>query len=507
MKSKNLKKTTSWLERINPLWGLSLRESQLIYDTARMGNYARLQYIYSQIEKTDPVLLTCVERRSSALLGLGWKVVVNKGVSEEEGAEQIAKTEEMLNGIDNLTDAIEHLGLSFFRGFSHCSPLYDENGNCYHIDLLNSWNFCQDPNTGRWHWNADANGGASFDQLPEIPSGELISVVRPRAIDYPALPIYIRQALAERNWGRFLERYGIPPCIITMPANATREQEEEYKQAAAMVAEALNGTLPAGSAVNFATEARGTDPFSAFIEHQQKLVVLLATGGTLTSLAEAGSGTLAGNAQMDVWREIVSRDASIIGNAINKVLVTPYLERVFGEAKCHFELGKDAEQSPLEILQLAKELTSAGYKADPQWITEKTGIKLAEAEAPLLVPETNKTEPKTNKEQEDEEDEEPLEPMANTKSKRKLTRAEKALKKDLSNTLKSAKAILDAKSDAEFYNLAQAFVSADAEEIGLDCSNLEAHLAEVLANTFAETTAEIKDDEPYEMKLDDGDEQ
>lgn len=48
-----------------------------------------------------------------------------------------------------------------------------------------------------------------------------------------------------------------------------------------------------------------------------------------TSLAEDGSGTLAGNAQMDVWRQIVSRDAAIIGAALDRVPVQPYLRARF----------------------------------------------------------------------------------------------------------------------------------------------------------------------------------
>lgn len=44
---------------------------------------------------------------------------------------------------------------------------------------------------------------------------------RRRAIDWPALNIYIRKFIGERDWGRFLERYGIPPVDVVMAPNTT----------------------------------------------------------------------------------------------------------------------------------------------------------------------------------------------------------------------------------------------------------------------------------------------
>lgn len=479
-------KSYSFMERINPLWGLSIRESQMIYDTARNGNYARIQYIYSQIEKTDSVLLMCVDRRSSALLSLGWKIVPNKGVNDEQAKEQTRIAEMFLNGIDNFSEAIEHLGLSFFRGFAHCSPVLDAFGWCKHIDCLNSWNFAQSPITKRWYWNAEAMDSLAIEQLPLIPEGELISVVRPRAIDYPALPIYIRKTLAERDWGRFLERYGIPPCVITMPQGATREQEEEYREAAEAVAEALNGTLPFGSQVSFASEARGQDPFSAFLEYQQKQVVLLATGGTLTSLSEAGSGTLAGNAQMDVWKEIVARDASVIGEALDKGLVQPFLKKHFGTSLIHFEIGKDEEQTAGEVLDLAGKLVQAGYRADKEWIAEKTGIVVDEA---------------IDTSQQDDDEAYNTTTINNAKvaPRRRKTAVEKAFCKDLEKLLDEAQAVLEEQDEAQFLNATNAFLQREDSEL-VTCDNLADILGNAMAQSYADTSSAIKEDKPFTME-------
>ena len=209
-----------------------------------------------------------------------------------------------------------------------------------------------------------------------------MTVVHDRPIDYPALSIYIRSALAERDWGRFVERYGLPPCTLISPPDATPEQAEEFRRAAEAAADGLSMSLPSGSQVSFAAEARGVNPFLEFVQHQQKQVVLLATGGTLTSLAESGTGTLAGNAQMDVWREIVRRDAELIGNALHRSIAIPYLRRMFpGQpVAAEFSLGRDAEPTPGEMFELAGKAVAAGYRISRDELSEATGYTLEDAQ-------------------------------------------------------------------------------------------------------------------------------
>ena len=123
--------------------------------------------------------------------------------------------------------------------------------------------------------------------LGPVPPGELVTLVRTRHIDYPALAIYLRNGLGEREWGRFLERYGIPPVLITMPQDIDPAQVDAFCARAVEMADGGSGALPFGSVVTYAQEARGVNPFREFLDHQQQLVVLMATGGMLTSLTGA----------------------------------------------------------------------------------------------------------------------------------------------------------------------------------------------------------------------------
>ena len=370
LKPRTRSAADAWLERQNPLTRLSMRAAQQIYDTARNGNYARLQYIYAEIEKTDPTLLICVERRLSALGGLGWRVITTDDTPLAKAQKE--RLQDLLENAENLSAAIEHLGLAFFRGHSFAAP-YMKDGRLA-FELPPSWEFNFDPFDRQWYHNPLVREGdvGGSDQTPFDPD-ECLHLERVRAIDYPALAIFLRHDVAEDQWGRFLERYGIPPVILEMPPMTSAGDADRFAEAARNIYEALCGAVPNGTHINTLAEARGTDPFSAFIEHQEKTLVRLCTGGTLGSIAEAGSGTLAGNAQADVWREIVRRDAVLIGDEFTRY----FARKLFpNDCRVKFELGTDRTATPDEMFDLGAKAKTAGYRLTKEYLETETGCTL-----------------------------------------------------------------------------------------------------------------------------------
>ena len=382
----NLLKTTrrdagvAWLERTNPLKGLSIREAQTIFDCARNGDTQRLHWLYAEIESVNPTLLTCVERRASAVAGLDWSVTARPASDPTLGEEQKDAAERFLGGVENLVETVEHLDLGFFRGFAYAQPLWEADGSVRRISLLDSWCFlCRD---GRLYYNPECDG-FSANAVEVTRSAGLVGLRRRRAIDYPALAIHIREAVGERDWGRFLERIALPKPAVFMAPNATDEDKANYVAAAEKVEDGMVSVWPNGAALtDFMGGSRGQDPFSAFVRHQEERIVLLSTGGTLTSLAESGSGTLAGGAQMEVWREIVARDAVAIEDTLQRNLVIPFLERAFPGKPIAVDLSFDRTRKPTaqEAAQVAATLRSAGYAIDRAELEEATGFTLKEVE-------------------------------------------------------------------------------------------------------------------------------
>ena len=383
------------IESMNPLRLLTAKEAEMIFDCARRGNYARIQSIYAEIERTDPTLMVCVQRRAAALLELDWKVVrsderLDRGDWGSLADDQIAFLETAMAKCGNLPETIEHLALAAFRGYSHARPVYGAGmRSVEEFDLLDSWNFCWDRVNRQWLWNPDGTSYAEpapGARLKAVPRDELATVRYASAIDWPALMIFLRTYVGERDWGRFLERYGIPPVTITSPEGTNEEEAQKFAEAAQAVFNGQSGSLPFGSVVTFASAERGMDPFSQFLDHQQRLVVLMATGGLLTSLAESGSGTLAGNAHMDTWRTIVRRDSRMISNAIQRVACEPMLRAAFPGKPilATWRLETEPDAVPAEVFDLAAKAKSAGLLLDPGEVSEQTGYTVTREESPQL---------------------------------------------------------------------------------------------------------------------------
>ncbi len=385
-----------WFEAVNPLAGLTVPRAIQIYDQARLGCYAQLQWLYQEIEAADPTLLVCAERRSAGVAEIDWKIETLSAARAGRGrwdealaAEQQAYLEGAIGACGNLLDGFEHLGTAFFRGFAHAVPRYSPDGlELREIETLDAWNFCLDRASGTWLWNPDCKAIVDGKGLEAIPDDELLTLRRTRHIDYPALAIYIRAALGEAQWGRFMERFGIPPVMIVMPEFADETDETRYMEAADKVARGGSGALPYGSTVSYATEARGVNPFADYLKHQQELIVLMATGGLLTSLAEAGSGTLAGGAHEDTWESVVRRDSRVIAEAFDRRVAADLLARAFpGRPRlARFAFEAEAAPSADEVFDVAVKAASAGWRVTARDLRERTGYELEPAPAVQTAP-------------------------------------------------------------------------------------------------------------------------
>lgn len=375
------------LSLVNPLAGMTERGLQNVFDTARRGCYARLQWIYNEIEAADPTLLTVAERRESAAGDCDFRITSPEGRRADGfdaalAADQRAVLEYAYGRVERSLPALsEHLCGARFRGFAHARPIFD-GGRLAGFETLDQWNFCRDTATGRWWWNPSASDGAP--DAVEIPAGELVSLVAKRHIDYPALAIYIRLALGERKYGVWLERYGIPPVTIIMPEFADTTDQDKYFEAADRMSRAGGGALPFGSQVSYANEARGANPFDLFLRHQQEQIVIMATGGTLTTLASpTGIGGGASGAQENVWRSITRRDVRAAGDAIDAALSARILAPLFPgrPVLARFEFATEERPTAAAVFEEAGMARAAGYTVSQAELEEETGWKLTPYDA------------------------------------------------------------------------------------------------------------------------------
>ena len=421
--SDEAKAAAAWIETVNPLRGMTSQRMQNLYDASRAGDTVHLQWLYQEIEKVDPTLLICQQRRTGALASLDWHISTRnkkrtRSFDEKLAQEQADCLELAFGDADqaNFNDAVEHLARGFFRGFAHVLPRWSADGlSLKGFDCLDQWNFVRDVTTGTWYWNPEAHAYTGYADCRPIPPGELVVFVAPYHIDYPAMTIYLRSAVGEKGWAKFVERFGIPPVILTMPQDIPSDQVDSWRNSAEKVAEGGSGAVPFGTNVNFCDGARGINPFKDFIHNQRELVVLMSTGGLLTSLTEAGSGTLAGGAHSDTWAEVRRMDSAKIGSVLNRTLADTILDRAFPGRPhlAYFAFDTEAVPSPGEVFDDATKAKNAGYLIDQADLEERTGYKLVKDESPapqpgFAAPITNKAparttdhEPRTTKSAED----------------------------------------------------------------------------------------------------------
>lgn len=394
--SDEAKAAAAWIETVNPLRGMTSQRMQNLYDASRAGDTVHLQWLYQEIEKVDPTLLICQQRRTGALASLDWHISTRnkkrtRGFDEKLAQEQADCLELAFGDADqaNFNDAVEHLARGFFRGFAHVLPRWSADGlSLRGFDCLDQWNFVRDVTTGTWYWNPEAHAYTGYADCRPIPPGELVVFVAPYHIDYPAMTIYLRSAVGEKGWAKFVERFGIPPVILTMPQDIPSDQVDSWRRSAEKVAEGGSGAVPFGTNVNFCDGARGINPFKDFIHNQRALVVLMSTGGLLTSLTEAGSGTLAGGAHSDTWAEVRRMDSAKIGSVLNRTLADTILDRAFPGRPhlAYFAFDTEAVPSPGEVFDDATKAKNAGYLIDQADLEERTGYKLVKDEAPAPQP-------------------------------------------------------------------------------------------------------------------------
>ena len=382
------------LERLNPLRGVDEWRLGQIFDDARDGIYADLAWLYNEIEGVEPALLACCDMRESAASECGWlvKTVDAKRVRDFDQSLAEDQRDTLLAAFgavdDDLAELAGHLTGAFFRGAAHARALWNTDGSLAGFQHLDLWNFALDKKTGLWYWNADASRDERSFQV--IPPGELVTLCATRHVDHAALPIFIRAALGAKRYGVWLDRFGIPPVGIIMPATAEKGDQAAYMDLARKFARGGSGILPNASQVVYGTEARSVCPFTDFIRFQQQQIYTVGIGRVQSG--ETDAANLGGNAAGVVessFQRIVRRDARRIARAVNDAVTSKILARHFPgrPVLAQFAWDTETKRTSREVLEDAGFARNAGLQIDLDQVSELTGYKLSKApETPVQGP-------------------------------------------------------------------------------------------------------------------------
>jgi phage gp29-like protein len=381
---KNLQLSTNWRAQFNPLRGLTMPRLVAMLEMAERGDYARLQWLYRFVEKRNSTLRAVLQRRQAALTRLDWDIRL-RDVSAAEAnprslaARQGAVLREAYERISNLREAVTFLALAEFRGYAHLERHFDQRGRTVRLEPVPQWFWARLGPEAPWQYNALARPGLPMPQDPVLDPARFIYREADAPIDEIAVIAHVRQSLSQKDWDGFVETYGLPPLFLELPPDIPAERESEYQaQAEAIIGDA-RGTMPNGTKIHTVDSgARGQNPFAEHLRYQDEAIVLAATGGKLTVLAEAGSGTLAGAVHAEAFAEITEATAALVSESFQHQFDEPLLAKTFpGQPQlAYFELAATRSLDPAEVIAQALTLAKAGYEIDPAELSEKTGYRL-----------------------------------------------------------------------------------------------------------------------------------
>lgn len=365
----------------NPLSGLNPAKVRRLYELYREGKYADVQLAWDALEEYDDMLGTVLNRRQSALGEMDWDVLIDARAVGEDAAMQALAEEQQdfitrrLRAVENLSDAIKWLGLADFRRYSALEVLPAGSGERWLP--IHHWLLCRPALEGAWCYNENAETSCTRVEPIDMSAVLLREVARP--IDLVAMFLISAKEAAIDGWDSFLEVFGNPALFFKMPPGTSDDQRDEYASIIKEISSDGAGVYPDGGEIHTVeTSAANADAFSSRAEWCDKALVRRATGGLLTVLAESGSGTLAGSAHMETFRQIAANDAISIAECINRQYVRRRLAAQFpGQpVLVYFTLTPPVINDRAATVNMLCQLAGQRWRATDEAVSEEVGVEV-----------------------------------------------------------------------------------------------------------------------------------
>ena len=361
-------------EQRNELPWLTPQRAVELYEAWRRGELADVQRVWEQLEETDDTLMTVLDKRQRALEDMPWAILTDAEAIGDD-AERARKAElqqaylrTVFNAVENLEEALVHLGMADFRGVA----ALEITGNMQRMrwEVIEPWCLARPVRRGPWMYNAKAD--VTFSTLEEMEK-ERIIVREARPIDLSCMFLIVDKMHAIHGWDAFLDVFGNPSIFLELPQATNEQMAKVYDALAKRIIGDGRGTVPSGSKFQTVeTRQNNCDSFEKRAKWCADAIITVATGGLLTVKAESGSGTLAGSAHTDSFENLVAGSAASISATINKQFTRRLLAEAFPNDPplAYFSLAPEPADERMRLAQLLATLKTAGWQPTQEKVAE-----------------------------------------------------------------------------------------------------------------------------------------
>ncbi len=366
-------------DHYNPLRGLTLSRIVAMEDAAARGDWADLQWLWRHMEDTDVTVAAAVAKRLSYIESLDWEIRTVENADPFLAAEQEAVLRYAYERVQNLQEAAKNIAYANFTGFSMLEKVRTGYGPfIQRLEYIPCHYWTYKPTEKRWYFDPEARNGFGGAEVAD-PRDLVIREVQSPLFKSICRHFFAKQ-LAMADWDVALENGANQAVFMIGPPGTTPEKETEYMTLAEKLTSNMRGYLPPGSDIKVTDlAARSKLPYFERIEYSDRQIVMAATGGLLTMLAESGSGTLAGNAHSETLVGLARADAAAISEVFQRQFDREILKTFFpGETICvyfKFDIPR-AQETMAQLIEATSALSWAGYRINQQQLEEKLGLKI-----------------------------------------------------------------------------------------------------------------------------------
>ncbi len=373
-------------ERRNDLPELTPQRAQELFEAWRRGEMADVQLMWDQLEERDDTLMVVLNARLSALAEMPWAVVPDADAVGDDPQRQALAEEQkrtlmsLFTAVENLEDALRHLGMADFRGVAALEIVGDAARMRW--EVIEPWNLCRPVRRGPWLYNAEAS--ATPARLEAFEPGSVI-IREAMPIDLPAMYLISSLHHSVHSWDGFLEVFGIPNIFMEMPPATPEEKALEFDAVVQRLIGEGRGTVPNGAKFHTVeTSKDNSQSFEARYKVCREAIITLATGGLLTVGTAPNSGTLAGSAHSDSFSRLCAASARSISSVINRQFVRRVLAETFpGQpVLVQFELAPEPVDDRKQLAELLSALNAAGWAPSAETVSEMMNFEVQRVQQP-----------------------------------------------------------------------------------------------------------------------------